>query len=110
MNPQGYAGANPVMNTDPSGLRFVPDEGLAEQGGGYGRTEDLTPDDGLRRAGLLQPPERGGVSRPGPGSHGTCRQRRPRRGRGPAGGERHGGVWCRDTAHIRPLKRYRGTA
>jgi len=47
MNPQGYAGANPVMNTDPSGLRFVPDEGLAEQGGGYGRTEDLTPDDGF---------------------------------------------------------------
>lgn len=35
------------MNTDPSGLRFAPDEGLAEQGGGYGRTEDLTPDDGF---------------------------------------------------------------
>ncbi|MCC6268861.1 MAG: RHS repeat-associated core domain-containing protein [Dehalococcoidia bacterium] len=60
-SPQGYAGANPVMHTDPGGLRFAPDEGLAEQGGGYGRTEDLTPDDGFDLQAYCSPQNEAGL-------------------------------------------------
>ncbi len=57
------------MNTDPSGLRFAPDEGLAEQGGGYGRTEDLTPDDGFDAQAYYSPQNE--EVYPGPDPHPT---------------------------------------